>query len=322
MHVMLSEAGRVRAQHAARAPSCKNTQTAMQEPVDTISWVELVCGEGIQTLKEARSLRDTEDSDSEPYKSKYASADLLRSLEEQLARCSDLDEANGHFVRQCIATCQLERGMVLLETDLTGEGQQAVEQGLAFSWPSNLASLSIQQQAYNALGGLWCSREEFDQSIKCLESAAQMYHGIQALLNTSSTEGDSSLLPSAPAADREIDSITTLSSQQDSTRWDNIITATADQVEQQYTTTLYYMAQVYGYAGDKLRSASYCAATLNRQLRQGWLVGLVTGVAARKNPLGIKTLCKHNKVLDAMKLRFETPKLTLLLANSQKASLL
>jgi hypothetical protein len=32
---------------------------------------------------------------------------------------------------------------------------------------------------------------------------------------------------------------------------------------------MFYMAQVYGLRGDKMQSASYCAATLNRQLKQG-----------------------------------------------------
>ncbi len=42
--------------------------------------------------------------------------------------------------------------------------------------------------------------------------------------------------------------------------------------EQRYTTTLFYLAQVHGQAGDKDKSALFCAATLNRQLREGAMV--------------------------------------------------
>lgn len=225
----------------------------------------------IPGIKEARRLRSLEDDEAEPYKSKYASADLLQSLEQQATRYLDTGSAHEAFVSQCIAQCQLERGMVLLETDLTADGQKALEQGLAYGWPTTKSSHAILQQGYNALGGLWCSREDFETSLKYLQTAAEVYDKIKAMHHSASAADDSNLSATVePAADAchasaNADECSVLAQHS----WEEAFASDADHVEQHYTTTLYYLAQVYSYAGDRVRSASYCAATLNRQLREG-----------------------------------------------------
>eukprot|EP00878_Enallax_costatus_P016466 GHUV01017272.1.p1 GENE.GHUV01017272.1~~GHUV01017272.1.p1 ORF type:complete len:553 (+),score=189.00 GHUV01017272.1:136-1794(+) len=220
----------------------------------------------LKGIKEARRLRAIIDEESEPYKSNYAAADMLQSLEEQTAAYLAAEPGCDDPIKQCIARCQLERGLVLLETDLTADGQKAVEQGLEHNWPATIPSYAILQQGSNALGGLWCGREEFDTSLRYLKAASDLYDKIKALSSSSgNTPADLSAVSANVAAE------TPELQNQLSRVWEEAFAADAEQVEQQYTTTLYYMAQVYGYAGDKLRSASYCAATLNRQLKEGAL---------------------------------------------------
>ena len=50
----------------------------------------------------------------------------------------------------------------------------------------------------------------------------------------------------------------------------------SNDIETQYTSTLFYLAQVYAHAGLKDKSAEYCAMTLRRQLEGGELV-MTTG---------------------------------------------
>lgn len=230
------------------------------------SFTEFVVGTFVKVLKEARRLRAIVDDESEPYKSKYASADMLQSLEQQTASHATAQAGCDDLIRQCVAMCQLERGLVLLETDLTAEGQKAVEQGLKHDWPATTTSHAIRQLGNNALGALWCGREDFDTSLQYLQTASDLYNKMKA---QSSSSGSSSTEADLPAASVSASADVPEQQTQLSTAWDEVFAADAAQVERQYTTTLYFMAQVYGYAGDKLRSASYCAATLNRQLQEG-----------------------------------------------------
>jgi hypothetical protein len=213
----------------------------------------------LPAIYDGRKLRGTEDDESEPYKSKYACSDLLTSVEQQAAALAASQPDASTSLGQCIAYCQLERGLALLETDLVADGQRALEQALEFAWPPSLESYAAQQQAHNALGGLWCSREEFETSLKHLKTAAELYRKIKASLQDSSSssaeeqQGQQQQEPTTGAMNNS---------------WVAQLTDAAA-AELHYTTTLYYLAQVHGHAGDKVLSASYCAATLNRQLKEG-----------------------------------------------------
>jgi hypothetical protein len=219
----------------------------------------------LPAVPKGRKLRATEDDESEPYKSKYACSDLLASVEEQAAALAAIQPEASTTLGHCIAYCQLERGLSLLETDLVADGQRALEQALEFSWPPSLESYAAQQQAHNALGGLWCSREEFDTSLEHLKTAAELHSKIKASLQDSSSAiADQQPGQQQQQQQQELELAT--GSVTDS--WAAQITDAAA-VELHYTTTLYYLAQVHGHAGDKVLSASYCAATLNRQASEG-----------------------------------------------------
>lgn len=257
---------------------------------------EFITNQLLPGIQEARRLRAVEDDDKEPYKSKYLAGDLLSSLAEQAAaiygKLSASDADCGHI----IAYCQLERGLVLLETDLTAEGQRALEQSLQYTWPTTLESYAAQQQACNALGGLWCSREEFDRSLHHLNMAAELYRTISTPQCSSSSSSMTLPAPAEPPrqAQDEQQEQPQLSSR--GTSWVAILTDMS-KVDTHYTATLYYMAQVYGHAGDKVQSASYCAATLNRQLKEGLCGGAGLCTSFCKGRVAASPTCGYSAVV-------------------------
>jgi hypothetical protein len=221
---------------------------------------EFIARKLLPAICDGRKLRATEDDESEPYKSKYACSDLLVSVEQQAAALAAIQPEASTTLGQCIAYCQLERGLALLETDLVADGQSALEQALEFAWPPSLESYTAQQQAHNALGGLWCSREEFETSLDHLKTATELYGEIKASLQDSSSSSNTEEQQGQQQQESATGSV--------HNSWVAQLTDAAA-AEPHYTTTLYYLAQVHGHAGDKVLSASYCAATLNRQLKEG-----------------------------------------------------
>jgi hypothetical protein len=124
----------------------------------------------------------------------------------------------------------------------------------------------MQLQAHNALASLWCERSENETALSHLQSADTLYNHITQLQGSSAAgPAQQSTTQQQPADAASASSDATSSS---SSNWQAGL-VDSDQVERDRTTTLFYMAQVYGLMGDRMQSASYCAATLNRQLKQG-----------------------------------------------------
>jgi hypothetical protein len=237
---------------------------AQQQPAapDTITSMPV-----ITTILEARRLAAQQDDEREPYKSKYAAADLLAAA----ACCGALPAAPAADASTApsagglppspapapAARIKLERGLVLLETDLTGEGQVALEEGLACAWPADVESLEIQQQAHNALGSLWCERSKHATALQHLQAAAALYERITSMQQQQQAE---------EAVDGTTTTTTTTGTTTTSSSWQAPLYDGA-QVERSFTTTLFCLAQVHGQTGDKAASAAYSAATLNRQLK-------------------------------------------------------
>lgn len=257
----------------------------------------------VSKLNESRHLGCTPADEHEPYKNRYAAADALKQLQEQLQQLGLGDGPSPHPTSLLIAWCKLEQGLQLLETDLLAEGQKALEEGLAFAWPDTVECLAIQLQAHNALASLWCERSENDTAIKHLQSATNLYNSICELQSKQQQQQQEEAGAVAPGALQQAHAAAGGQCQQQpaqhqdaaelaaaptaaatdtpggpasspsaacSSRWQSDL-VDADQIERDRTTTLFYMAQVYGLMGNKMQSASYCAATLNRQLKQGVL---------------------------------------------------
>jgi hypothetical protein len=248
-------------------------------------------------LKEARQLGSSPADESEPYKFRYAAADALKELQEQVQHARAKTPADGGNdevqAAERVAWCKLERGLQLLETDLLSEGQKVLEQGLDYAWPGTVECLAIQLQAHNALASLWCERSENDAALQHLRSADDLYSRISTLQQAAQPgpaveqqqaakqqlqsgqlqqpadeHAAAAVGPPAAATDTAAAEGDAASPSASSSSWQSAL-IDADQVERDRTTTMFYMAQVYGLRGDKMQSASYCAATLNRQLKQG-----------------------------------------------------
>ena len=260
------------------------------------------------SLKKARDLGCKPADEHQPYSNRYAAAEQLQELLQQAcnadAACSTPEAA------EFASWCKVERGLQLLETDLLAEGQKALEEGLSHAWPSTVECLAIQLQAHNALAQLWCERSENETALEHLQSAADLYSAIKqqqqqqkgASPSSTSNPPQEALVeqqgapePSSPCtaaaaaaaaatAAADADAVAGACSSDDlprtsSSSWHAAL-VDAEQIERDYTTTLFFKAQVHGLMGQKVQSASYCAATLNRQLKQGkpcWL-GHVSGL--------------------------------------------
>jgi len=252
----------------------------------------------ISSIQKARTTGSEFAGEHEPYKNKYAAADMLKQAEAEATSWGPMDNKAADEV---IAWCKLERGLQLLDTDLLAEGQKALEEGLAYPWPSTLECLAIQLQAHNALAALWCERSENTTALEHLQAAADLHSHIkQQQLDSTQQEQDTTpgrldpgveqspsqqqrqpthqqehtpqggavALETATATAPPRQQATPSPASSSSGRWQTAL-IDAGQIERDHTTTLFYMAQVYGLMGDKMKSASYCAATLNRQLKQG-----------------------------------------------------
>lgn len=252
--------------------------------------------EYVKRVSEARLLGCTAADESEPFKNRYAAADTLKELQQELLQLQQqhFPDGDGNIAQTAAwlsAWCQLERGLQLLETDLLAEGEKALEEGLSYAWPTTLGSLAIQLQAHNALASLWCDRSEHDTALSHLQSAVQLHsktvpllQGLQQQMQDTHLDqpqepqqsGQDQHPPAAlqPAASGADSAAAGLPCSASSISWESLLIV-ADTVDRDHTTTLFFMAQVHGLKGDKLLSASYCAATLNRQLKQGTLTLLM-----------------------------------------------
>jgi len=200
-------------------------------------------------LNEVERLKAVPDDESQPYKSLYAAADVLGNLQQQASAL--LASSAGHecAMARHVALLALRRGLVLLETDLTHEGEHQIEAGLSHAWAADdLEGLVLRQAAANALGALYCERSAFERAQTHLQQAEELYAPIRARSDSTGAATQASSTGGAEAG------------------------CSADllgRAEAQYTTTLFFRAQVHLHQGEGHASSLYCAATLNRQLQSG-----------------------------------------------------
>ena len=195
-----------------------------------------------------------------------------------------------------IALLKARLGLTLLETDLLADGEKSVLEALPFlvhGWPARPLLL---QEAYNALGALCCGRGNMDQALEWLHQSEELYHKQVAAAGAGTAAGAGAAgagagpVAGAGAAgqraasgqdvgaavssdmggdDRRRPSETAAAQQGGGASASSAGGALNSRLEMQYTTTLFYLAQVHGHARDREKSAEYCAATLGRQLQTG-----------------------------------------------------
>lgn len=218
--------------------------------------------------------------------------------EDQTSPCPDAAVPSptelSSLLKLLLAEMQLRRGIILLETDLLKDGENAVNSALpvltsahaqaqaaplaaTFSSPppppqqqelqQTKESLSevdrltgLLLEAYNALGALQCGRANFQAASEQLLAAQALYNRMRPSRSQLGPSLDSTALPAAADISQVASSASTSSSagSPQPFQW--------DKVEALYTSTLFFLAQVHGHANEQAKSALYCAATLYRQL--------------------------------------------------------
>lgn len=191
------------------------------------------------------------DPETEPYKSKYAAADILKEMQIKLVQILDdnLTEKDRNLITAMLAVIWLNMGIISVDTEELAAGEEQLTNcvdlllGRELGPEAILAILS----ALNQLGILWAQRDKPQDSQRFLEKAERIYKDYSAL------DKDSNPAPLLMAA------LFNLKDDEDGTNAEDII-------ERLHTLTLYYLAQIYGTLKDHLKSAVYCHMTLKRQL--------------------------------------------------------
>ncbi|XP_046753046.1 KIF-binding protein-like [Diprion similis] len=191
------------------------------------------------------------DPESEPYKSKYAAADILKEMQIKLVRILDenITEHDRNIVTAMLAVIWLNMGIISVDTEELAAGEEQLTNCVDLLVDRELRpeAILVILSALNQLGILWAQRDNPKESQKYLEKAEKIYKDFTAI------EKSDSAKPVFMAA------LFNLKDDDDDTDAEEI-------VERLHTLTLYYLAQIYGTLKDHLKSAVYCHMTLKRQL--------------------------------------------------------
>jgi len=236
-----------------------------------------------QLLQEAKRIASQEEDEERPYDHKYAAADLLKeelarleshehgkepTLDQDQASTSPSGSTDEHDVAlRSKALLQSRIGLILLETDLLAEGQQALESALPWLEQHQDHHLALLLECLNAMGALCSGRAELDDALTWLSKSEAVYSKHRGRWGRAASahrqqQGDASASAAAAAT-----AAGGSSSAADDSAATSSSSRTWDDVETNFTSTLFYMAQVHGHAMRKSESAIYCAATLQRQLQ-------------------------------------------------------
>ncbi|XP_012261040.2 KIF-binding protein-like [Athalia rosae] len=201
----------------------------------------------VRKLLDAHSKLDPE---TEPYKSRYAAADLLKEMQIKLIQILDdnLTDHDRDIVTAMLAVIWLNMGIISVDTEELAAGDEQLTNCIDLLEDRELKpeAILIILSALNQLGILAAQRDQPKKSQSYLERAEKIYKDFSALKKTNTVQ------PILMA---------TLFNLKDEDEVD-----AGEIIERLHTLTLYYLAQIYGTLKDHLKSAVYCHMTLKRQL--------------------------------------------------------
>eukprot|EP01112_Ceratiomyxa_fruticulosa_P019732 TRINITY_DN6524_c0_g1_i1.p1 TRINITY_DN6524_c0_g1~~TRINITY_DN6524_c0_g1_i1.p1 ORF type:complete len:640 (-),score=143.03 TRINITY_DN6524_c0_g1_i1:95-1873(-) len=186
-----------------------------------------------EKMKEVDRLCNIEDPETHPYDSKYAAVKILKEMESEITSHMD---GKDKSLEVTLALIRVRMGNIHLDTEETFHGEQALMAALDVmesDWPAHPAE---SLQCFNGLGILWNDRGDFQKAETYLLRAENLYHSAPYDKNGTIDE------------------------------------KLKDEVEDNHTKTLFYLAQVYGHSKSVTKSANYCLKTLQRQLKSGKFV--------------------------------------------------
>ena len=140
------------------------------------TWSEFAASTLPAELSRVNKLLNAEPDPSAPYQALYDAADALARMEERadaLAAANDPEPAARAAARFCADRLRLERGLVLLQTDLLCEAEPLVSGALARR-PEGWAPRDA-LRARNALAALWCDRDDAPRALAYLQEAQAAY---------------------------------------------------------------------------------------------------------------------------------------------------
>ena len=201
---------------------------------------------------EYAKLLTTQDDESTPYKSRYRAAEgqaQLASELESFASASSCASLQVHAVDTDVSgdtlkgRLHIRRGFALSETDLTTEAKDSLHDGLAaLNAATPCQDVDSKLVALNTLGALLGGAEHHEEALARLTEAEALYQAVKS--GKASIAGSEALL--------RLEGDTT--------------TEALSRIEDAYTRTVFFLAQVHQSSGNTEQSKAYCGATLQRQL--------------------------------------------------------
>lgn len=205
-------------------------------------WVSVHLTEDFKKALHLTKEESKNDPPKEPFRSLYASRELLASAKTKLESCSDELKAHEDFI--VLSSCiQLELGLNYINCEELSAGGKLLEtcprdlDGIA----SKVKTASVSIQALNQLGVLWGNRNEQQKALEFLLKAKAVY---ESHISLPPPITDSQWLLGVDVSEEEREKV----------------------FENFHTLTLFYLAQVYGNLKQPKLSAQYCQTTLSRQL--------------------------------------------------------
>ncbi|XP_062533453.1 KIF-binding protein-like [Armigeres subalbatus] len=189
------------------------------------------------------------DPPTEPFRSHYAARDILQNVLRKLKNLREsLDQGSDAelTVRCILANVLKDVGRISIFTEELSNGELALKEALELVHEDKESASGVNAaiEVFNQLGILYCNRGNFEDSKAVLDQATECYKSVR---------------------DKEEFEPLTISD----------LFGTKDEIEKgkgmlllekNHTLTLYYLAQVYGYLEDLVKSAHFCHMTLKRQL--------------------------------------------------------
>lgn len=158
-------------------------------------WLRFAEGELKGGIRSARALADSALNESAPYDHLYRSEELLKSLEQRCGGRRGSGEAAASadggaaasvdastaptsstpFFERCARRLRLERGLLLVQTDLLARGDALLSAALEEDEPCAGLPAAAAVRGRNALGALWCDRGDADAALLHLGKAEAQY---------------------------------------------------------------------------------------------------------------------------------------------------
>ena len=183
-----------------------------------------------------------------PYQSHYKARELicklLKKIDEHIGEKNVLEKSEFSKLSTVLNLCL---GVNHLETEELSKGNQLLEKCKNMADENSL--IGLKQEVLNQIGILSFQQGDIELSLKYLEQAKELYKN-----------QNNSPIPWMP------DDFFTIEAYQSNEKNLELVKKRNDNFENNYTHTLYYLAQVCGKLGRNCDSASYCAETLSRQL--------------------------------------------------------